>query len=41
MEVKDDARAIMIALMNADAKLDEIIYLLSEDDDEEEEETDS
>lgn len=39
---KEDARTIMLALMSADAKLDTIIYLLSEDDDEEEEnETDS
>ena len=31
---KEDARAIMLALMSADAKLDKIIYLLGEDDEE-------
>jgi hypothetical protein len=33
---KEDARSIMLALMRADAKLDTIIYLLTEDADEEE-----
>ena len=31
---KEDARSIMLALMRADAKLDTIIYLLTEDEDE-------
>lgn len=35
---KEDARSIMLALMRADAKLDTIIYLLTEDEDEDEEE---
>ena len=38
---KEDARAIMLALMSADTKLDQTIYLLGEDDEEEEEETDT
>ena len=38
---KEDARTIMLALMSADAKLDKIIYLLTEDDEEEENGTDS
>jgi hypothetical protein len=35
---KEDVRSLMIGIMNVDAKLDTVIYLLEEDDDEEEEE---
>jgi hypothetical protein len=34
---KEDVRALMVGIMNVDAKLDTVIYLLGEDDDEEEE----
>jgi hypothetical protein len=34
---KEDVRSLMIGVMNVDAKLDTIIYLLTEEDDEEEE----
>ena len=38
---KEDARSIMLALMRAHAKLDNILYILGEDDDEEEEENET
>jgi hypothetical protein len=34
---KEDVRFLMIGLMNLDAKLDTVLYILGEDDDEEEE----
>jgi hypothetical protein len=34
----EDVRVLMIGVMNANAKLDEILYILSGGDDEEEEE---
>ena len=38
---KEDVRALMVGIMNVDAKLDTVIYLLGgEDDEEEESETD-
>jgi hypothetical protein len=38
---KEDARSIMLALMRAHAKLDDILYILGEDDGEEEEENET
>ena len=35
---KDDVRALMLGIMRANGKLDDILYILGEDDDEEEEE---
>lgn len=35
---KEDVRSLMLGLMRAHDKLDDILYILGEDDDEEEEE---